>query len=130
MPVERSIQGSGACTKSSRAGSSRPPCSKKRSSILSIDTAMPPETFPMLALAMLADAVFGYPGWVFRRIGHPVTWIGAFIGLADRHLNREGSRALIRKLAGVLTAVCITAGAAAGGFVIQRQRPNCPLAGC
>ena len=80
----------------------------------------------MLALAMLADAVFGYPGWVFRRIGHPVTWIGAFIGLADRHLNREGSRTLIRKLAGVLTAVCITAGAAAGGFVIQAAAAKLP----
>jgi adenosylcobinamide-phosphate synthase len=80
----------------------------------------------MLALAMLADAVFGYPDWVFRRIGHPVTWIGAFIGFADRHLNKEGSRALIRKLAGVLSIVCITAGAAATGFAVQAGAGKLP----
>lgn len=43
------------------------------------------------ALAMLValaiDAVIGWPDALFRRVGHPVTWIGRFISLADTHLN-------------------------------------------
>ncbi len=57
---------------------------------------MPPETFPIALLALSLDAAFGYPDWVFRKAGHPVTWIGALIGFADRRLNKESSPRLAR----------------------------------
>ena len=80
---------------------------------------MPPETFPIALLALLLDAAFGYPDWVFRKAGHPVTWIGALIGFADRRLNKESSSRLARKLAGVLAIVCVIAAASATGLLIQ-----------
>ena len=54
-----------------------------------------------LAVALIAlaiEAAFGYPAPLFRRIGHPVTWIGALIAALDRRLNREPHAA--RRLAG------------------------------
>ncbi len=80
----------------------------------------------MLLLALLLDAVFGYPDWIFRKIGHPVTWIGALIGYAVRRLNREGRPRLERKLAGMLTIIGVTAAASATGFLIQRAAGAMP----
>jgi adenosylcobinamide-phosphate synthase len=80
---------------------------------------MPPETFPIALLALLLDAAFGYPNWLFRKAGHPVTWIGALIGLADRRLNKESASPLTRKLAGVLAIICVTGAACATGLLIQ-----------
>ncbi|HRY06888.1 MAG TPA: cobalamin biosynthesis protein, partial [Hyphomicrobiaceae bacterium] len=40
----------------------------------------------MLA-ALLADALMGWPRWLFAAIGHPVTWLGRMIGMLDTHLN-------------------------------------------
>jgi len=88
---------------------------------------MPPETFPPALLALLLDARFGYPAWIFRKIGHPVTWIGALIGFADRHLNKENAPRLNRKLAGVLTIMCVTAAASATGFLIQMAAGKLPF---
>src|SRR5262245_21973055 len=113
MPVERSIQGPGAPGYSARAKSRRPPCSKKRRSIsFAMDTVMPPETFPMLFLALWLDALFGYPDWIVRKAGHPVGWIGGLIGAADRHLNKEHRSRLRRKLSGILALICAVACAA------------------
>ena len=80
---------------------------------------MLPETLPMLLPALLLDALFGYPDWIFSKAGHPVTWIGALINLADRRLNKEGRPRLERKLKGGLTIVSVTAAAAATGLAIQ-----------
>ena len=52
-------------------------------------------------MALPIDAVFGYPGWLFKRIGHPVTWIGALIAALDRILNRDDMSRASRQLAGV-----------------------------
>ena len=87
---------------------------------------MPPETFPIALLALLLDAAFGYPDWVFRKAGHPVTWIGALIGFADRRLNKESSSRLARKLAGVLAIACVIAAASATGLFIQIAADKLP----
>jgi adenosylcobinamide-phosphate synthase len=80
---------------------------------------MPPETFSIALLALMLDAAFGYPDWVFRRAGHPVTWIGALISLADQRLNKESSSGLNRRLAGVFAIICVTGAACATGLLIQ-----------
>ncbi|MGO9984981.1 MAG: adenosylcobinamide-phosphate synthase CbiB [Rhodomicrobium sp.] len=77
----------------------------------------------MLLLAVLLDALSGYPDWVFRKIGHPVTWIGALISLGERYLNKQGGP---RKLAGVLTVICVTAAASAIGLLIQMAASKLP----
>ncbi len=57
----------------------------------------------IVACAGLIDAAFGYPQSLFARIGHPVTWMGAMIGRADRRLNRESMPEPRRRLNGMLT---------------------------
>ncbi|MDO5705441.1 MAG: adenosylcobinamide-phosphate synthase CbiB [Paracoccus sp. (in: a-proteobacteria)] len=47
----------------------------------------------LAAIALMLDAVIGWPDPVFRRIGHPVTWLGALVDLLDRRWNRGGARA-------------------------------------
>ncbi|WP_025840600.1 adenosylcobinamide-phosphate synthase CbiB [Asaia platycodi] len=41
--------------------------------------------------ALLIEAAFGYPNAIFRRIGHPVTWIGRLITTLDHLLGGEKS---------------------------------------
>jgi adenosylcobinamide-phosphate synthase len=47
----------------------------------------------MLAIALLVDAAFGYPAFVYRALGHPVIWMGSGIAWLDRTLNRGMRRA-------------------------------------
>jgi adenosylcobinamide-phosphate synthase len=51
--------------------------------------------------ALAWEAAFGNPS-LFNRIGHPVQWIGALIGWADRHLNRPP-----RRRNGILTVLLV-----------------------
>ena len=79
---------------------------------------MTPELFlqtsaGLTCLALLAEAIVGYPGWLFAAIRHPVVWLGALITTLDKSLNRTGWSDLIRRCTGVLT-VLIVAGAATG----------------
>ncbi len=55
----------------------------------------------VLAVALPVEAVLGYPDALFRRIGHPVTWMGALLARLDRVLNRERDRPAVRRLAGL-----------------------------
>lgn len=64
------------------------------------------ETAIILLLAFTLDAAIGWPDAIYRRVGHPVTWIGSLIRTLDHALNRDSDSALIRRGAGVLTA-CI-----------------------
>ncbi|GBQ64760.1 cobalamin biosynthesis protein CobD/CbiB [Ameyamaea chiangmaiensis NBRC 103196] len=66
-------------------------------------------SLPVAALGAATDALFGYPAWLFARIGHPVTWIGAMIAQADTRFNRTRDSARIRRLAGAVTLVVLLA---------------------
>jgi adenosylcobinamide-phosphate synthase len=88
---------------------------------------MPPESLPLVLLALSLDALFGYPDPVFRKIGHPVTWLGALIGVAESRLNQDHRPPLMRKLAGVLTIICVTAMASATGLLIQKAAGRLPF---
>ena len=57
-------------------------------------------------IALILDALIGWPGWLFRRIGHPVTWLGRLIGALDARMNRGGWR---RVKGGVAVALVIAA---------------------
>jgi len=53
-------------------------------------------------LALLIEALIGYPDWLLRAIGHPVTWIGRLIAALDRLLNHETMANASRRAAGVV----------------------------
>lgn len=56
-------------------------------------------------IALLADAAFGWPDWLYRRIGHPVTWLGRLITLLDGRLNHGRHRLAKGALATGLTVL-------------------------
>ncbi|MFP7672725.1 adenosylcobinamide-phosphate synthase CbiB [Marivita sp. S0852] len=62
----------------------------------------------MMVIAVALDLVIGWPAWLYARIGHPVTWIGALIHRLDCQLNCDSDSFKRRKQAGVLAAMlCI-----------------------
>lgn len=50
------------------------------------------DTATILFLAMLLDAVFGEPKWLWDRVPHPAVLIGKTIGWADHKLNTGNAR--------------------------------------
>lgn len=60
-----------------------------------------------MLVALLVDAAMGWPGPLFRLIGHPVTWIGRLIDRLDQWLNIEETDPLLRRLAGVVAALAV-----------------------
>jgi adenosylcobinamide-phosphate synthase len=60
-------------------------------------------------LALLIELMVGYPDWLVRAIGHPVTWMGALIGGLDQAGNRDGADPKLRRMMGILAmAILIT----------------------
>lgn len=59
--------------------------------------------FNALALmaALLLDAVFGEPVWLWKRMPHPIVLIGKFIAVLDRWMNRDHHTPFRRKRAGI-----------------------------
>lgn len=72
-----------------------------------------------MAVAVALDALLGWPGGLFARIGHPVTWLGGLIGALDRRCNRTTDAPWLRRVAGVAAALVVIALAAALGWAVQ-----------
>ena len=62
----------------------------------------------LLIPALLLDALFGEPDWLWSRLPHPAVLIGRVIGWADRRFNRGAAR----RLRGLLLLLALVAGAA------------------
>ena len=76
-----------------------------------------------MSLAMLValgvEAVLGWPAALYRRWGHPVTWLGALIAALDRRLNRGRGR----RLKGAAAAGLVIGLAAIAGALVQAALP-------
>jgi adenosylcobinamide-phosphate synthase len=72
-------------------------------------------TAPILALALVLDALFGEPDWLWRRLPHPATLMGRLIARLDRRFNRPPDA----KLAGILMCIGLAAFAATLGWLIH-----------
>lgn len=71
--------------------------------------------FSLAFLALLIERFAGYPDGLFKRIGHPVTWMGALIARLDRNWNREADDFATRRrwgVAALLVLLLVTALAA------------------
>jgi adenosylcobinamide-phosphate synthase len=75
--------------------------------------------FAELALTALAiEAAFGFPDVLYRRIGHPVGWIGALIAWCDRAWNRREFSFERRRMLGVGTLLLLLAVSGVSALVI------------
>ncbi|WP_283176930.1 adenosylcobinamide-phosphate synthase CbiB [Gemmobacter sp. 24YEA27] len=70
----------------------------------------------VLVLAMILDAAFGEPAWIWRHLPHPAVLMGRLIGLADRRFN-EGAA---RRLKGAAVMAALVLGAGLTGWLIGR----------
>ncbi|UWQ83749.1 adenosylcobinamide-phosphate synthase CbiB [Leisingera caerulea] len=63
-------------------------------------------TAAILALALLLDAVFGEPEWLWSRLTHPAVLMGKAVGYLDRKLNTGGNRRGKGVLAALALVLC------------------------
>jgi adenosylcobinamide-phosphate synthase len=77
-----------------------------------------------MLVAMAVDAVLGWPGALFARVGHPVSWLGGLIGALDTRWNRPIDTPATRRTAGVAAALVVIALAAGVGWVVQEAMPS------
>ena len=72
-----------------------------------------------MAVAIALDALLGWPGSLFARIGHPVIWLGTLIDALDRRWNLTADTPRRRRAAGVAAALAVIALAAGLGWAVQ-----------
>jgi adenosylcobinamide-phosphate synthase len=60
--------------------------------------------FWLITAALALEAAAGYPQWLYRRIGHPVSWIGKLIAATETRFNRSDDPPLRARLSG---AACL-----------------------
>jgi adenosylcobinamide-phosphate synthase len=71
-------------------------------------------------LALLIELIVGYPDWLVRAIGHPVTWVGRLIGMLDAAWNRKDDDERRRRAMGALAVLLV--GALAGLVTVAAGR--------
>ncbi len=71
-----------------------------------------PNALAVTACALLIEAAFGYPDWLFRAVRHPVVWLGQLIAALDRLLPRSRAAGLgalaVVLLAAALPCIALT----------------------
>ena len=74
----------------------------------------------MMAVAIVIDLALGWPDALYKRIGHPVTWIGALIARLEKGWNFKGK---LRRLRGVLVALAVIGTTAVIALAVQLSLP-------
>jgi adenosylcobinamide-phosphate synthase len=59
-------------------------------------------TLPLALVALIVEALVGYPTSLYRAIGHPVTWMGRWLALLEARLNRADLGFARRRAAGAV----------------------------
>ena len=70
-------------------------------------------------LALLIEAIVGYPDWLVQAIGHPVTWMGRLIGMLDDMLNREDKSHANRRAWGVVSLLMVVGMTVVAAHVLE-----------
>jgi adenosylcobinamide-phosphate synthase len=76
--------------------------------------------FAELALTALATEIaFGFPDAIYRRIGHPVSWLGVLIARREDLWNRRKFSPLTRRLFGIATLLLLIVVCGVAGMVVS-----------
>ncbi|TPL87681.1 cobalamin biosynthesis protein CobD [Mesorhizobium sp. B2-3-14] len=70
-------------------------------------------------LSLIVEFALSYPDWLFRAIGHPVTWFGRLISFLDLRLNRATDPDALRRQRGVQALLVIVLVPAIAGLCVQ-----------
>ncbi len=74
---------------------------------------------PLALIALLIEAIAGYPQGIFRAVGHPVTWIGALLAWGERRWNASGLTFAQRRRNGVaVLLITLSATLTASGALV------------
>ena len=60
---------------------------------------------PLALTALVIEALAGYPQWMFRAAGHPVTWIGRLLAWCERRWNKTSLTFTQRRVHGVAAVI-------------------------
>jgi adenosylcobinamide-phosphate synthase len=71
-------------------------------------------------LALLIEAMVGYPDRLLRAVGHPVIWIGRLIGMFDRLLNHDSASNASRRWAGAIALLVVIIVVAGLALAVER----------
>ena len=63
------------------------------------------QSLPLALAALVIEALVGYPAPLYRAVGHPVTWMGAWLAWLDRRLNRPDMGFAARRAMGAVALV-------------------------
>jgi adenosylcobinamide-phosphate synthase len=77
-----------------------------------------------MVMAMVVDALVGWPNGLFARIGHPVTWLGRLIAALDESWNRAADTPWTRRTAGIAAALLVIAVAVSLALAVQAAMPQ------
>jgi adenosylcobinamide-phosphate synthase len=79
---------------------------------------MIPDRAGQLLIVLLIEAAVGYPDAIYRRVRHPVVWIGRLIAMLEQGWN-AGSRRM-QRFAGCMLLLVLVSVAGAAGWSIER----------
>lgn len=79
-----------------------------------------PESLVVVVGALVLDALFGEPDWLWQRIPHPIVGIGRLIGWLDLRFNHDNATREQRRGAGIGVVVALVAGGALAGYAIEQ----------
>lgn len=74
---------------------------------------------PVALAALALEAAFGWPGWLYARIGHPVGGFARLIAACERRWNRTDLPEHRRRIFGVVTVALLLSVAIGGGMAIE-----------
>src|SRR6266481_5528369 len=111
------MNGPGASGNSCRAATRFPPCRSAGSMFVTL-----------AFIALLIEALVGYPEWLVQSIGHPVTWMGRLIGFLDDTLNHERMSRASRRAAGIASLLIVIGVTGGVAYVLERSLFWLPLA--
>ncbi|MGH1419787.1 MAG: adenosylcobinamide-phosphate synthase CbiB [Hyphomicrobiaceae bacterium] len=87
------------------------------------------ERLLLLGAAFFIEAAVGYPDIVYRRIGHPVTWLGALVSYLDNRLNNPNAGPEVRRRSGEFALAILVITAVAFGLAIAFACETIPIIG-
>lgn len=83
-----------------------------------------------MLVALAVEGALGWPDGLYRRIGHPVTWAGALIRIADQRLNHAAHPFWWRRAMGVLVCLGVTGLAWGLAWAVVSLLPHGALGAC